>query len=450
VKRRAWKIVLGVLGVVVLILGGIVADGHRRAAVLIDRERVAVQAGLAAMRARDPRRPSMSKDPIDGNAWDYYGPALTAIAAIPDEVADPLSGFNDAMEEVPPDDHAIHNLVREHQGDLDRLHQGARCRSAELPYFVDPHAPLPLATEIIRTKRFLWGLAAHELRMGHDEEALRTAATGLAVGQDYGRGGTLVTALIQQVCEGVLLDALKQMFGEHAFPPATLAEFAETLNRLDVTRPDFLDSWKGEELFEKNLLIDQPWDDLFNSAAGLPLTTKRKHVWPSWRALYSERICRAQALGRVNECFRQLEELKLLPPWDRVVHANRIDEGNHLTTGTSSSGNVLVDSMIPSFAPPFRRDATTQLGWLLLHVSVAIARFDGDQGRLPARLDELVPKYLPKLSVCPLTGTPLRYKDGKVWSVGRNLVDDGGVEDVSGSDDGGENGDVVWTVKGRK
>jgi hypothetical protein len=272
--------------------------------------------------------------------------------------------------------------------------------------------------------------------MGHGEEALRIAATGLALGQDCGRYGMLLTGLVQLVCEGSLLETLQPMFGEHTFTPAGLAEFSETLDRLDAARPDFMDCWKGEELLERKLILDQRWDDLFN----------RMPVRPSWRALWSERITRAQALVRIHECYRQVEELRLLPPWERIAAADKIDRGNHLTGGSSSSGNVLVDLAMPSFSRSFRRDAIAQLGRVLLRVSVAIARFEGDQGRNPSQLDELLPKYLPMLPVCPLTGTPLRYKDGKVWSVGENLVDDGGTVDVHTPDSGGA-GDVVWTVK---
>jgi hypothetical protein len=64
-------------------------------------------------------------------------------------------------------------------------------------------------------------------------------------------------------------------------------------------------------------------------------------------------------------------------------------------------------------------------------------------------LQALVPKYVREVPLCPLTGQPLRFQAGKVWSVGKNLHDDGGKADLTDPINGGA-GDVVWTVKGRK
>ncbi len=48
-------------------------------------------------------------------------------------------------------------------------------------------------------------------------------------------------------------------------------------------------------------------------------------------------------------------------------------------------------------------------------------------GQLPESLGALVPDYLPELPVDPYDGNPLRYDKAKLWSVGSDLKDDGGV-----------------------
>ncbi|MFA6544537.1 MAG: hypothetical protein WCS99_08940, partial [Limisphaerales bacterium] len=74
-------------------------------------------------------------------------------------------------------------------------------------------------------------------------------------------------------------------------------------------------------------------------------------------------------------------------------------------------------------------------------------------GRHPDSLDRLVPEFLPAVPVDWMDGKPLRYRlnpDGSftLWSVGENLIDDGG--DASGApvnmrrNDFWEGCDAVW------
>ncbi len=62
----------------------------------------------------------------------------------------------------------------------------------------------------------------------------------------------------------------------------------------------------------------------------------------------------------------------------------------------------------------------------MCRIATAIAAFDIDQGRKPATLQELVPKYLARLDPCPVTGHPVEYRDGVLLSpeyeAGRRLT----------------------------
>lgn len=83
-----------------------------------------------------------------------------------------------------------------------------------------------------------------------------------------------------------------------------------------------------------------------------------------------------------------------------------------------------------------------------MRLAVGIAWFEADRGRPPASLDELVPSHAASIPSCPLTGMSFRYVPGKVWSVGRDGKDDGGVLDPAyGYNASHDRGDVVWFVK---
>jgi len=74
-------------------------------------------------------------------------------------------------------------------------------------------------------------------------------------------------------------------------------------------------------------------------------------------------------------------------------------------------------------------------------------------GRLPGRLEDLVPTYLPAVPIDPLSGRSILYKTDavrpRIYSVGDDGVDDGGIEqDRSlGSAKYGDKGDLVVNLK---
>jgi hypothetical protein len=61
------------------------------------------------------------------------------------------------------------------------------------------------------------------------------------------------------------------------------------------------------------------------------------------------------------------------------------------------------------------------------------------------KVANLVPRHLAVLIDCPYTGTPLRYAPGKVWSIGPDGKDDGGVPQVD-EDKEESDGDIVWDI----
>ena len=110
------------------------------------------------------------------------------------------------------------------------------------------------------------------------------------------------------------------------------------------------------------------------------------------------------------------------------------------------SRNPLVALILPGLGRAFRRDAHAQAKWSLMRASIALARYEAEHGKPPSTLDELVPRYLPRVPECPFAGGPLKYSGGKVWSFGGDGDDDLGrpLVDEDREDD---DGDVVWTVK---
>jgi len=71
-----------------------------------------------------------------------------------------------------------------------------------------------------------------------------------------------------------------------------------------------------------------------------------------------------------------------------------------------------------------------------LRTTIAALAYESEYGELPASLESLVPEFLPSVPIDPFDGSPLRYDKEKraVYSVGQNLIDEGGSAKVSALD----------------
>ncbi len=106
--------------------------------------------------------------------------------------------------------------------------------------------------------------------------------------------------------------------------------------------------------------------------------------------------------------------------------------------------NFAVELLIPYMSGIFDKAARFHALQRLTQVAIALRLYRHENGRYPETLQELVPKYLPSVPVDPFDGKPLRYKrlksGFKIWSIGQDFKDDGGVEQKPRL----ISGDIVW------
>ena len=113
---------------------------------------------------------------------------------------------------------------------------------------------------------------------------------------------------------------------------------------------------------------------------------------------------------------------------------------------TDALSNVLISILTPTFSgvPDPRYGAVVRYD--LARITLALAAFKAEKGKYPEKLSELSPAYIKKVPADIFAKGPLVYKrDGKgylLYSVGRNMKDDGGVEDEDTDED-----DVAVRVK---
>ncbi len=198
-----------------------------------------------------------------------------------------------------------------------------------------------------------------------------------------------------------------------------------------------LEALDWEDVYTRKNLLDYPsWEKAFPLSKDPPRS--------GWRQLWSDRVMRAQALNDYSDWLAAVRRGKSASPADR---RSRLEEADGKA---QTSANPLSRNFIPAASRAPAREAVSILNYRLCRLAVALAWFEAERGRAPASLEELVPRHLAALPECPLSGTPFRYAPGKVWSVGKDGKDDGGViDEMYGYDPEREGADAVWFVKRR-
>ena len=91
----------------------------------------------------------------------------------------------------------------------------------------------------------------------------------------------------------------------------------------------------------------------------------------------------------------------------------------------------LFSDSIAGLGATVRRTMAAEVSRRMIVTAIALKRFQLKHGKLPEKLSELVPEFLPAAPTDPVDGNPLRYRlvsDGTflLYSVGENGTDEGG------------------------
>ena len=117
------------------------------------------------------------------------------------------------------------------------------------------------------------------------------------------------------------------------------------------------------------------------------------------------------AVKRQSECTIKLK-------------SNRI----RLIADPNAIGKILVSLAVPAFQVLIERDFEDRALIRATQLLLAIKRFEQQHGAPPAKLEELVPDFLPAIPSDPFSGAPILWAPatGAIYSVGPDENDDGG------------------------
>jgi hypothetical protein len=147
-------------------------------------------------------------------------------------------------------------------------------------------------------------------------------------------------------------------------------------------------------------------------------------------------------LAAYRRVMHEMQQLAVKPYYEARQDWQKLDE--------SWKGNrrgVLTALLAPATQNVVTAASEADAERLLARTALALAAFKAKTGAYPDKLDALVPDFLPRVPLDPFSGRPLRLKrDGAglvVYSVGRDLKDDGG----RAAEPGATDGDLVFRLR---
>ena len=240
---------------------------------------------------------------------------------------------------------------------------------------------------------------AREAR-GEYGPALQTYCDVIKFGQDLSRGGLLIDRLVGIAIQAMAHREVRECLAARQAQARDIEELIGRLGALRADRVPLADTIAEEYVYSRQTPLPMRMEE---SVAG----AKR-----SW----AELIQRAK--------LPYYEAAKLQPVTGR---------------------GVMGKTMVPVLDKARAKEAQIQATDLATELLAALELYRLRQGAYPESLDALVPDYLPEMPLDPFAGKAFRYRrtddNFRLYSVGQNMKDDGGVEPKPGK---AGTGDLVF------
>ena len=278
------------------------------------------------------------------------------------------------------------------------------------------------------------------LHNGQDKEAFDKILDHVRLGQRMQNAhGPLIDYLVGAAVHNMGLSQMQHWAGKTHLTPDQLKDYIRQLGfDPDGESVAFANTIKGEYQFQIGSLEAIRRGKITNSDStghySRPVRWLPLFNFSQTRALFAE-----EDLKLVKAAPHHFNEMKLAGMDSRPGIVSIYLSGNVV-------GQVLyyltMPAVIPSLAKKSQGDAQLQATRTIL----ALRAYQLTHGNLPPDLNALVPEFLDAVPIDDFDGQPLRYSAERkiVYSVGRNLKDDGGDDRISEADPSKSHLDLVF------
>lgn len=279
--------------------------------------------------------------------------------------------------------------------------------------------------------------------IGDTDGAISSLVALFAVDGSLADEPDLSSVLVRVTVESILMDALRTTFDRLSLGDGQLKRLSEAIDKCN--RSVGLEEifavelcWSYAEVKRSGSTDTRYWRDADDSASGVFLYSELPWLGKAWLVsrnwggahLYAQ----LQFLDTVGDAMAHATPRLL----DAYEHYSTLTYNGRFNMGRNHHAWTFVHFwplMIQKMQGNEARRSVAQ-------TALAVERFRLSEGRLPYELLELVPKFLDEVPPDPFTGTSLVYlqidEGYRVYSVGRNFLDEDGNGSASGDYDLGD------------
>lgn len=256
------------------------------------------------------------------------------------------------------------------------------------------------------------------LHHGQDKEAFDQMASQIQLGCQMQNGhGVLIVYLVGTAVKAMGLLEMQRTVGKSHLTPNELKNYIQQIEPKPGEISDtFANAIKVEYQMQVNML--RALRDGKIKGEGLP-----RH-WPGWPLFDMDKTKALFASGA-------LKLVKAAPHYYSETAAARTETRPGMVSLFLSGnpvGQILYYMTMSALSDTLAIKSRDVVQVQATRVILALRAYQLIHGHLPASLDALVPEFLPAVPVDDFDGQPLRYSLERkiVYSVGKNLKDDGG------------------------
>jgi len=315
---------------------------------------------------------------------------------------------------------AISQCLASNQQCLSLLHEAAGIEGCDYDWDWRQYATTGFKqlTDVKRCAQLLGLSAVYYSHMGDPNGAMRCVEEGLRLTDSVRREPALINYLVRVACVGLTVGSLERSLSAAAFTDRQLAQLDEALmgtsGTVDLTQA---------MITERCIMIETCRDPSLAAGPG---------QGPGPRMLPGvTRTGIADILNYMNDCIEASER----PPTERLTGfreaAKEVENLSFL--------HFMVKLLAPAMGRVAELDLRARAGIDLARTALAIERYRLATGKVPERLEELVPQYLEEVPTDPFDGRPIRYRRTDpgylLYSILEDGQDNGGKEKVPRSND---------------
>jgi hypothetical protein len=279
------------------------------------------------------------------------------------------------------------------------------------------------------------------LHNGQDKKAFDQIVNHIRLGQQMQNAdGVLICYLVGLAVENMGFYQMQHWVGKTHLTPAELKDYIRQLQSPpDATATAFANTMKAEYRCQTGWLVDMSQRGKFINPASGDNYPRPMRWLPAFKSSQTKALFAKGDLMLAQAASHHYNETKFPDLNSRPSLASMYLSGNAV-------GQITYYMMLPAVTAILAKKSQCDVQLQAARTILALRAYQLTQGRLPPDLDALVPEFLESVPVDDFNGQPLHYSAERkiVYSVGKNLKDDGGDDRSSDVPDSQRHLDLVY------